>query len=273
MLLLDVKGRAPKTGYDRDQYGPAWKDVDRNGCDTRNDILRRDLTAIVLKPSTQDCVVATGTLQDPYSGRAIDFVRGQETSSAVQIDHVVALSDSWQKGAQAWDATRREAFANDPLNLLAVDGPLNMQKGDGDAATWLPPNKALPVRVRRASGGREVHLRPVGHGGRARRDGPRPLDVPERAAARRDRPSRRRPPPGRRPLRPARLRLPRRSRRTGTRRTRAGARPVAPAAGRLRSRTAPRRGPPELPRCTGATPGTRRDLDRDNDGIGCEVRP
>jgi len=140
-LLLDVKGRAPKTGYHRDQYGPAWKDVDRNGCDTRNDILRRDLTATVLKPSTQGCVVVTGTLQDPYSGRAIEFVRGQETSSAVQIDHVVALSDSWQKGAQGWDATRREAFANDPLNLLAVDGPLNMQKGDGDAATWLPPNK------------------------------------------------------------------------------------------------------------------------------------
>ncbi|WP_426593954.1 GmrSD restriction endonuclease domain-containing protein [Cellulomonas sp. McL0617] len=143
VALLEVKGRAPKTGYDRDQFGPAWKDVDRNGCDTRNDILRRDLTAIVLKPGTQDCVVATGTLQDPYSGRAIAFVRGEETSSAVQIDHVVALSDAWQKGAQAWDLTRRETFGNDPLNLLAVDGPLNTQKGDGDAATWLPPNKAF----------------------------------------------------------------------------------------------------------------------------------
>ncbi|WP_081844477.1 DUF1524 domain-containing protein [Cellulomonas sp. URHE0023] len=143
VLLLDVKGRAPKTGYDRDLYGPAWKDVDRNGCDTRNDVLRRDLTAIAVKPNTQGCVVANGSLQDPYSARTISFVRGQETSSAVQIDHVVALSDSWQKGAQAWDTTRREAFANDPLNLLAVDGPLNMQKGDGDAATWLPPNKAF----------------------------------------------------------------------------------------------------------------------------------
>jgi hypothetical protein len=141
--LLPVKGRAPKTGYDRDLYGHAWKDVDRNGCDTRNDILRRDLLDQVLKPGTNGCVVASGTLQDPYSAAAIAFVRGQGTSTAVQIDHVVALSDSWQKGAQQWDAGTREAFANDPLNLLAVDGGLNQQKSDGDTATWLPPNKAF----------------------------------------------------------------------------------------------------------------------------------
>jgi hypothetical protein len=141
--LLPVKGRAPKTGYDRDLYGQAWKDVDRNGCDTRNDILRRDLTDQVLKDGTNGCVVASGTLLDPYSGRPIAFVRGQDTSSAVQIDHVVALSDSWQKGAQQWDTAKREAFGNDPLNLLAADGPLNQQKGDGDTATWLPPNKAF----------------------------------------------------------------------------------------------------------------------------------
>jgi hypothetical protein len=87
-------------------------------------------------------VVLSGTLAEPYSGRTIVFRRGQATSSAVQIDHVVALSDAWQKGAQGWSAARRAAFANDPLNLLAVDGPLNMAKGDGDAATWLPPNRA-----------------------------------------------------------------------------------------------------------------------------------
>ena len=141
--LLPVKGRAPKTGYDRDLYGQAWKDVDRNGCDTRNDILRRDLTDQVLKDGTNGCVVASGTLLDPYSGKPIAFVRGQDTSAAVQIDHVVALSDSWQKGAQQWDTAKREAFGNDPLNLLAADGPLNQQKGDGDTATWLPPNKAF----------------------------------------------------------------------------------------------------------------------------------
>jgi hypothetical protein len=142
LAAVEVKGRAPQTGYDRDLFGDGWVDVDRNGCDTRNDILARDLTDETFKPGTRDCVVATGTLADPYSGQTIRFQRGQDTSDDVQIDHVVALSDAWQKGAQALDATRRTAFANDPLNLLAVDGPLNQQKSDGDAATWLPPNRA-----------------------------------------------------------------------------------------------------------------------------------
>ena len=139
--LLEVKGRAPRTGYDRDRFGPAWADVDRNGCDTRNDVLARDLTSVTFTPGTHDCVVLSGTLADPYSGATIAFVRGQDTSSAVQVDHVVALSDAWQKGAQQWDGPTREAFANDPLNLLAVDGSLNQRKGDGDTATWLPPDK------------------------------------------------------------------------------------------------------------------------------------
>src|SRR3954451_1805358 len=137
---VEVKGRAPRTGYDRDLFGQAWADVDRNGCDTRNDILARDLTSEMFKPGTHNCVVLTGSLAEPYSGRATTFQRGPTTSDDVQIDHVVALSDALQKGAQAWDLTKRTTFANDPLDLLAVDGPLNMQKGDGDAATWLPPN-------------------------------------------------------------------------------------------------------------------------------------
>ena len=140
---LQVKGRAPRTGYDRDLFGQAWADTDRNGCDTRNDLLRRDLTAVVLKEGTNGCVVLTGVLQDPFSGSPIAFERGTATSGAVQIDHVVALSDAWQKGAQQWSPQRRVAFANDPLNLLAVDGPLNGQKSDGDAATWLPPNRGF----------------------------------------------------------------------------------------------------------------------------------
>jgi hypothetical protein len=141
LAVVEVKGRAPRTGYDRDLFGAAWQDTDRNGCDTRNDILKRDLTGEGFKPGTRDCVVLTGTLADPYSARTIAFQRGQGTSDDVQIDHVVALSDAWQKGAQGWDGGKRLAFANDPLNLLAVDGPLNMQKGDGDAATWLPPSR------------------------------------------------------------------------------------------------------------------------------------
>jgi hypothetical protein len=139
---IPVKGRAPMTGYSRGQFGSGWVDADHNGCDTRNDVLARDLTGETVKPGTHNCVVLTGSLADPYSGRAIAFQRGVRTSSAVQIDHVVALGDAWQTGAQGLSAATRTAFANDPRNLLAVDGPLNEQKGDGDAATWLPPNKA-----------------------------------------------------------------------------------------------------------------------------------
>lgn len=140
---LEVKGRAPTTGYDRDRFGPAWLDANRNGCDTRNDILRRDLDSIVLKPDTHGCVVLTGVLHDPYGGGTIEFVRGVGTSEAVEIDHVVALADAWETGAQRWTDERRQEFANDPLELLAVDGPLNSAKGAGDAATWLPPQKSF----------------------------------------------------------------------------------------------------------------------------------
>ena len=140
---LAVKGRAPKTGYERSQFGPAWSDVDRNGCDTRNDILNRDLTSIIYKPGTHNCLVLSGTLIDPYSGEKIAFERGVATSSDVQIDHVVALSNAWQTGAFKLTYEKRLAFANDPMNLLAVKGRLNSQKGDGDAATWLPPRKDI----------------------------------------------------------------------------------------------------------------------------------
>lgn len=144
---LPVKGRAPKTGYDRDMFGTAWTDdvtVDggRNGCDTRNDILARDLTGHTTKAGTGGCLVLTGVLADPFTASTIPFKRGDSTSSDVQIDHVVALSDAWLKGAQQLNERTRRDLANDPLNLLAVDGPSNSAKGDGDAATWLPPNRA-----------------------------------------------------------------------------------------------------------------------------------
>ena len=137
-----TKGRAPKTGYTRAQFGQTWADVDRNGCDTRNDILKRDLTAEVFKERTRECVVLSGTLIDPFSGEIINFVRGNVSSMEVQIDHVVALSNAWQTGAFKLSIKDRTAFANDPLNLLAVKGRLNSQKRDGDAANWLPPLKS-----------------------------------------------------------------------------------------------------------------------------------
>ena len=140
---LAVKGRAPKTGYTRAQFGPAWADVDRNGCDTRNDILKRDLTSITYRAKTRNCVVESGTLIDRYSGETINFVKGNISSMEVQIDHVVALSNAWQTGAFKLSADQRKALSNDPLNLFAVKGRLNSQKGDGDAATWLPPLKSF----------------------------------------------------------------------------------------------------------------------------------
>ena len=146
LARVPVKGRAPKTGYDREEYGTSWTDDNNvpfghNGCDTRNDVLRRDLYHLLVKEGTFGCVALSGDLKDPYTATSVDFDRGTSTSTEVQIDHVVALGDSWQSGAQQWSQEKRQDFANDPLNLLAVDGPLNMQKGDGDAATWLPPNR------------------------------------------------------------------------------------------------------------------------------------
>jgi hypothetical protein len=137
LATLPVKGRAPMTGYSREEFGQAWLDADRNGCDTRNDILRRDLTGAAVKPGTRGCVELSGVLPDPYLGRTVAFVRG--AGDEVDIDHVVALGNAWATGAARFDIRKRAALANDPLNLLAVDLHTNRSKGDGDAATWLPP--------------------------------------------------------------------------------------------------------------------------------------
>lgn len=139
LASLEVKGRAPKTGYDREQFGDGWAST--GNCDVRQAILRRDLTDVRI--GNDGCTVITGRLHDPYTGRQIPFQHGPDNSDDVQIDHVVALSDAWQKGAQHLSFERRVQFANDPLELLAVEGEANQQKGDGDAATWLPANKTF----------------------------------------------------------------------------------------------------------------------------------
>ena len=140
LASLPVKGKAPSTGYARvKDFGDAWLDEDRNGCDTRDDVLRRDLKSI----TSRGCKVESGVLTDPYTRKLIHFVRGATTSEAVQIDHVVALSEAWKTGAQRLSQAQRERLANDPTNLFAVDGPTNQAKGDGDAASWLPPNKSF----------------------------------------------------------------------------------------------------------------------------------
>lgn len=137
LSALEVKGRAPKTGYERAKFGNGWGTT--YGCDTRNWILGRDLKDVVY--ADDGCRVLRGVLDDPYTGATLQFIRGPETSDDIQIDHVVALSNAWQTGAQTLDAARRIAFSNDPLNLLAVSGPANEQKSDSDTASWLPAHK------------------------------------------------------------------------------------------------------------------------------------
>ena len=136
---LEVKGRAPKTGYSRAAF-THWSDLNRDGCDSRNEILKRDLTQIIFKTGTRDCKGISGQLLDPLSGKTLIF---SSSKSTVDIDHLVSLSNAWQTGAAYFDKKTRESLANDPLNLLAVDAKLNRQKGDGDAATWLPPLKSF----------------------------------------------------------------------------------------------------------------------------------
>ncbi|MEP6482542.1 MAG: HNH endonuclease family protein, partial [Rhodoglobus sp.] len=138
---IPIDDQGATTAYDRDQFGQRWADVDRNGCDTRNDILRRDLENETFKPGTHDCLVLTGTLHDIYTGITIAFVRGQGTSEDVAIDHVFALSLAWQHGASTWSPEAREVFANDPINLQATDGPTNASKSDNGPGSWLPPNR------------------------------------------------------------------------------------------------------------------------------------
>lgn len=146
IAAVATKGRGPKTGYDRDRFGPAWSDAadttwGHDGCRTREEILHRDLRAVTLRPGTGGCVVLDGDLRDPYTNRFIAFSKSRPLE--VQIDHVVPLSYAWQLGAARWSDERRLRFANDPLNLLAVDGPTNAQKGDSGPASWLPPHKAV----------------------------------------------------------------------------------------------------------------------------------
>jgi len=137
---LEVKGRAPKTGYSRAQF-LHWSDPDRNGCDARNDTLKRDLKNAGFKSDTNECKVISGELIDPFSGKILSF-NLTTSASNIDIDHVVSLSNAWQTGAAYFSKEIRSNLANDPLNLLAVDAKLNRQKGDGDAATWLPPLKS-----------------------------------------------------------------------------------------------------------------------------------
>lgn len=132
---LAVRERVSREGYARDQFSSGWAWIE--GCDMRNRILQRDLEEVEL--DDDDCTVLSGVLiDDPFTGTRIPFVRGPDTSGDIHIEHLVAVSDAWQKGAQDLSREQRHGFYNDPLNLVAVDGPANTEKGDADASDWLP---------------------------------------------------------------------------------------------------------------------------------------
>ncbi|RIJ61784.1 HNH endonuclease [Clavibacter lycopersici] len=137
---LEVRTEESVPGYDRESF--AWRaDTDRNGCDTRNDVLRRDIADAEIRDGTRGCVVQAGVLDDPYSGARVAFDRSRDPE-AVQIDHVVSLSDAWSSGAWRWDADYRAAFANDPLELVAASAAENNAKSDATADEWLPGDPA-----------------------------------------------------------------------------------------------------------------------------------
>jgi hypothetical protein len=141
VLLLDsleTTTASPASEYERDNFGSGWLDLDGNGCDQRNDTLLRDLTKVTFRAGTNDCVVITGILDDPFTGETINFVK--EDASKVQIDHMVPLSWAWRNGASTWSDTKLRAFANDPANLTAVSGSANGSKSDKGPADWRPSN-------------------------------------------------------------------------------------------------------------------------------------
>jgi hypothetical protein len=147
LVALPVEEKTALDGYERDcgegdgcAFGPAWADVDRNGCDQRNDVLHRDLTEIEVRDGTQGCVVVAGVLDDPYTGATVTFVKAD--AAEVPIDHVVPLAAAWTQGAAEWTTAERTAFANDPGNLIATTREQNSAKSDSTADEWVPPDPA-----------------------------------------------------------------------------------------------------------------------------------
>ena len=142
-----VAGKGSLDGYVRDcgagagcVFGPAWADVDHDGCDQRDDVLHRDLTGVQVRAGTHGCVVVAGTFDDPYTGATVRFAKSD--AGEVPIDHVVPLAAAWTQGAARWTADEREAFANDLGNLLTTTRAVNSAKGDATAEEWVPPDSA-----------------------------------------------------------------------------------------------------------------------------------
>ncbi len=147
--IAEIPVRIRGYDYRRDAFGDSWTDDNpapggHNSCDTRNDILDRDLvekTYVSIKRCPN--AVATGVLRDPYTNATVAFVRGNQIGASVQIDHIVPLALAWDLGARNWTDEQRLRFANDPGNLLAVAGEANQDKGDKEPVVWMPPNAAF----------------------------------------------------------------------------------------------------------------------------------
>jgi len=133
-----IPGKDPS--YERELFGDPWSDAGvgvaaaRNGCDTRNDILKRDGRpgTVRFKAGTRDCKVIAGTWSSPYTGATLTMPR------QLDIDHIVPLARAWASGAKSWPAQRRLNFANDPDNLQAVDRSSNRSKSDLGPSAWRP---------------------------------------------------------------------------------------------------------------------------------------
>jgi hypothetical protein len=143
LATLRVAAKTSLDGYERGcgsgegcVFGPAWADIDHNGCDQRDDVLHRDLTQVEVREGTHGCVVIAGMLDDPYSGATVRFEKA--SAAEVPIDHVVPLAAAWVQGARAWTTTQRETLANDPANLMATTREQNSAKGDSTAEVWVP---------------------------------------------------------------------------------------------------------------------------------------
>ena len=145
LVDLRIAEKTSMDGYERGcgegegcVFGPAWADVDRNGCDQRNDVLHRDLTDVQVREGTQGCVVVAGILDDPYTGAVLPFVKTD--AALVPIDHVVPLAAAWVQGAAEWTPEDRAYFANDVANLIATTRSENSAKSDSTADEWVPPD-------------------------------------------------------------------------------------------------------------------------------------
>ena len=162
LAALPVKGRAPKSGYERDRFGQRWADIDRNGCDQRNDVLARDLAAATFEPGTRDCVVRTGVLTDPYTGTTVTFVRGQDTSDDVPIDHVVAAV---RRLAEGRPAARPSTSASGWRTTRSTFRPPRRPRTARRATPTPPPGSRPPAATAaRTSPGRSRSRPPTGCG-------------------------------------------------------------------------------------------------------------